>query len=166
MDRSFILGFGCIVLAGLADFILTRRWNRAYFTYGIPIFVRRIPKPAGIADLSLEELETSSRTAGGAPLLFHRLDPNVIAFRDQVFGGTVHYVPIMHGVIRYDATEGVVRVTGLLNWFVIAFIAVFTALLGRKIVELLPMLALVYGVIYLIQFVRYNRVAKKLAQPA
>ena len=66
------------------------------------------------------------------------------------------------GAIRYDAAEGVARVTGIVNWFVIAFIGGFAFLLGRNFVALLPFVAGVYGIIDFIQAVRFKRVAKKL----
>lgn len=157
-----IIGFGVIALAAIVDIVLTIRWNRTYYTFGIPAFMRRIEKPEGLAGVALDELETSSKTAAGAPLAFHRFAPDIIAFRDRVFGGTMHYIPIMHGVIRYDPAEGVVRVVGLLNWFTIAYVVSFAAMLGRKFSELLPTVLIVFGVIYFIQAVRYNRVAKKL----
>lgn len=162
MDTPMIIGFSSILLAGLADIVLTTRWNRAYYTLGLPIFIRRIHKPGGIAELPLADLEKSSVTAAGPPLLFKRLDNDVIAFREKVFAGALHYIPIMHGAIRYDAAEGVARVTGIVNWFVIAFIACFAFLMGKNFVELLPIIAGVYGIIYFIQAVRFNRVAKKL----
>lgn len=162
MDTPLLIGFGGILLAALADVVFTTRWNRAYYTLGLPIFIRRVHKPGGIADLPLEDLEKTSMTAAGPPLLFRRLDNDVIAFRERVFGGVLHYIPIMHGVIRYDAAEGVARVTGIVNWFVIAFVACFAFLLGRSFVELLPIIAGVYGIIYFIQAMRFNRVAKKL----
>lgn len=162
MDAAIIAGLASIAIAGIVDALLVVKWNRTYFTVGIPIFMRRIERPEGIAEMSLDELETSSRTAAGAPLLFHRFAPGLIAFRDKVFGGTMHYIPIMHGVIRHDSTEGVVRVVGLLNWFVIAYIVSFAALLGKAVVDLLPVALTVLGVIYFIQAVRYSRVAKKL----
>lgn len=162
MDVSILIALGTILAAGLADVVLSMRWSRAYFTAGIPIFVRRVQLPGGISDLPLPELEAAAVTAAGPPLLFRRLDAETIAFRERVFGGMLHYIPIMHGVIRHDVAEGVARVTGLLNWFAIAFIAGFAALLGRAIVELLPVMVGVFCIIYFIQAVRYNRVAKKL----
>ncbi|HYI11998.1 MAG TPA: hypothetical protein VEK57_23285 [Thermoanaerobaculia bacterium] len=162
MDAGIIAGLAAIAIAGIIDALLVVKWNRAYFTIGIPIFMRRVERPEGIADTSLDDLETSSKTAGGAPLLFHRFAPDLIAFRDKVFGGMMHYIPIMHGVIRHDLAEGVVRVMGILNWFPIAFLVTFAALLGKNVLDLLPFVLFVFGVIYFIQAVRYNRIAKKL----
>lgn len=162
IDKAIVIVIGSILLVAVADLVLAAKWNRAYFLLGIPIFARRIERPEGIGDLNLSELSRSTATAGGAPLLFHRLSPDVVLFRDQIFGGTIHYIPIMRGVIRYDAAEGVVRVRGLLNWFALVFVASFAVLMGSDFVELLPYICGVFGVIYLIQAVRYNRVAKQL----
>ena len=162
MDTAIVVGLGSILAVAILDFVLASRWNHFYFKVGVPVFVRRIERPQGIQDLSLPDLSTSSKTAAAAPLLFHRIDPTTVAFREPILGGVMHYVPIMHGVIRHDVAEGVVRVMGVLNWFAIVFVVSFAILMGRKFVEIVPMLGLVFGVIYFIQAVRYNRVAKKL----
>ncbi|HUR80537.1 MAG TPA: hypothetical protein VM733_07210 [Thermoanaerobaculia bacterium] len=167
MSAGHMLGFGmaAVIVVLVAEMILAARWTRAYFAYGIPIFVRRVPRPQGIADLSLDELQASTATAAGAPLLFRRLGPDLIAFREQMLsGGVLHYAPIMHGSIRHDAMEGAVRVVGVLNWFVTAFVALLAAMLGREVLAMLPIAGAAAAVIYFIQAMRYNRVAKKLAR--
>lgn len=157
-----LVTFGAIGVVAALDFLLAARWNNLYFRFGLPIFVRRIERPQGILDLSLTELESSSATAAAAPLSFHRLSPTTVAFREKVFGGIMHYVPIMHGVIRYDPAEGVVRVIGILKWFVLVFVISLVALLGRRFTEIMPVMLAVLGIVYFIQAIRYNRVASKL----
>lgn len=162
MDSDLLL-FAVPVLIAVVELVLSARWSRVYFTTGIPIFVRRIEKPGGLASVDLESLEARTRPAAGAALLFKRVDATTIAFREELFGGgTLRYSPIMRGVIRYNAGEPHVRVIGLANWFALALVACLVTLLRRKIVELLPIIAFAYGVVYLIQAVRYNRVAKAL----
>ena len=154
--------FGVLVLTALIEMLLSVRWNRTYFTAGLPIFVGRVPRPGGIADVSLEELADKTKTALGAAMLYRRLDPDVIAFREQVAGARLHYTPIMHGVIRYDAVEGVARVTGLVNWFAPVFLLTLVVAV-RDDATFLLFLAGMFGLLYLLQAARYRRVAKALA---
>ena len=164
MERALPFAIAAVIAVAIVELILSARWTRGYFVYGIPIFVRRVMRPQGIAEVSLDELQKSTASAAGPQLVFRRLAPDVIAFREELLsGGVLHYSPIMHGCIRHDPMEGAVRVVGLLNWFVAAFVSVLVAMLGRGMLAMLPLLAGVVAVIYFIQAVRYNRVAKKLA---
>jgi hypothetical protein len=166
VDLELLL-FAVPVLIAVVELVLSARWNRTYFTAGIPIFVRRVEKPDGLANVDLEALEARTRPAAGAPLQFRHVDAATVAFREKLFsGGTLHYTPIMHGVIRHTVGEPHVRVIGLANWFSVVFVVVLVAVLGRGIVTILPILLFAIGVIYLIQAVRYNRVAKALGVKA
>ena len=70
--EPFPVLFGLLILTALVDMVLTARWNRTYFTAGLPIFVGRVPRPGGIADVSLEELADKTKTALGAAMLSRR----------------------------------------------------------------------------------------------
>lgn len=157
------------VVAGLLvmlilESILAIRWNRAYYTYGLPIYVRRVERPRGLADVDLETLVKGSATVAGAQLMFYRLGPDRIAFREKVFGGFIHYTPIMSGVIVHRTEESAVVVVGRVKWFMLAFVASFMVLLGKDFLELAPLLLLGVALIYLIQATRFSRVAKALQQ--
>src|SRR5688572_20487277 len=102
---SIAVGLIVVIAIAIVEIVLSARWNVFYFTVGLPIFVRRIDRIVGIEDVPLEELQKSTATAAGTPLLFRRLAPDVIAFRERAFGGHIHYTPIMHGVIRRRAEE-------------------------------------------------------------
>ena len=160
-----VAGIAVLVVAVLADLWGALRWNRAYFAYGIPIFMRRIPRPAGMGDVPMEKLEAAGRPAAGAPLLFRQLAPDLIGFREQAFaGGGLRYKSIMHGVIRYDATEGVLRVVGLVKSSLIVLLLLLTVAFRRGPYEV-PLMALgVFALIYFIQAVRFNRVANVICK--
>jgi hypothetical protein len=142
--------------------VLSLRWNRAYFTIGLPIFVWRVERAGGLVDLSLEDLARSGATAAGPSLVFHRLGPDAIAFREKPFSGSfLHYTPIMHGVIRHRVEESSVVVMGLANWYAVALVAAFASLLGKSFLDIAPLVAFVFAAIYLIQAVRFTRVAQR-----
>jgi hypothetical protein len=159
---TVIAAISIVAAVAIAEVVLASKWNRAYFTIGVPIFSRRVDRH-GLSGISLDQLQQSSKTATAAPLMFRQLGPDVIAFREEMFG---QYLPIMRGVIRHDPAEAAVSVKGLLNWFVLAAAAVLVVTLGRDVINVLPYFFAVFGILYFIQAVRYNRVAKQLRAAA
>lgn len=159
----FVTGMSIVAAVAVLEIILSWKWHSLYFRFGLPIFWRRIERTESMENVSLEELEKSAHTVAGTPLLFRRIDAETIAFREKAFGGSIHYVPIMHGLIRRNAGEPFVTLTGLANWWAVALLATMLIVIRRRDYdEILPYFTFAYGVLYLISAVRYNRVAKKL----
>jgi hypothetical protein len=159
-----VVGFGVVVAITIVEIVLSVRWNLFYFTVGLPIFVRRIDRVVAVAELSLEELQQSTASMAGTPILFRRLGPDAIGFREKGLGigGFFHYTPIMHGLIRRRAEEASVVVLGFANWSIVA-LSLFTVLVtGKDFLVVAPYLLGVVGIIYLIQSVRYSRIVKVL----
>lgn len=150
----------------VAEVILALRWNRFYLTFGLPIFVKRSERLASLEDVSLEELQKRTATAGGTPLVFRRLAPNLIAFRESGMGGVIHYTPLMRGLIRRSEGESAVAVVGFANWFIVVGTVVLGVVLGRRVTIIAPMFLFVFAVIYFIQAVRFWRLANALRAPA
>jgi hypothetical protein len=71
-------------------------------------------------------------------------------------------MPIMHGVIRRRAEEATVVVLGLANWYIVALILMFALLLGKDFLGVAPYLLGAVAIVYLVQSIRYGRVAKAL----
>lgn len=157
-----IIAISIVVAVAIAEVVLASNWNRFYFTVGLPVFVRRIERRS-LADVSLDQLQRSSKTATAAPLMFRQIGPDLIAFREEVFG---QYIPVMRGVIRHDPAEASVSVRGLLNWFVLAAAVVLVVTLRRGVILVLPYFLAAFAVLYFIQVVRFNRVAKQLIAAA
>lgn len=146
----------------VAEIVLSAKWNRTYFTVGLPIFQRRIERLEGLTSVSFDDLQRSAATVAATPLVFHRLDANHIAFREKPFGGTMHYTPLMRGVIRYKEGEASVVLQGLMNWSFIALTLAFVIVLRKDFRHIAVYFAVPFGVLYLIQGMRFNRVAKAL----
>jgi hypothetical protein len=146
----------------IAEVVASIRFSRWYFAFGIPLFIRRIERPAGIADLSFETLQTSAKTVAGAPYIFQRLAPNRIAFREKVFAGAILYFPLMRGVIRHEPGEAAVKIVGLLNWTFLAIPLAFLAAFGTEGVHAFGYIGFACAVLYLIQGVRYWRLGNGL----
>jgi hypothetical protein len=159
-------GFGVVLVIAIVEIVLSAKWNFFYCTVGLPIFVRRIDRGMGpgmgIEDLSLDELQKSAATVAGTPLLFRRLAPDTIAFREKPFGGSIHYMPIMHGVIRRRPEEASVVVLGLANWYIVALLLMFALLMGKHFLGVAAYLLAAVAIVYLVQAIRYGRVAKVL----
>ena len=156
------IALAAVLIIAVIEAILAAKWNRTYMTQGLPIFMRRVDCLTGLDDISLEALQKSAATAAGAPLLFRRLDSDVIVFREQAFAGAIHYFALMRGVIRRDTSEPTVRVLGLIKWWAVALIAGFMLLFGADARFAAPYILGALAVLYLIQFVRFSRVAKAL----
>jgi hypothetical protein len=150
----------------VAEVILAMSWNRFYLTFGLPIFVKRVERLGSLEDVSLEYLQKRTATAGGTPLVFRRLDPNLIAFRESGLGGVIHYTPLMRGLIRRSEGESSVAVIGFANWFIVVGTIVLVVMLRRDVVNIAPLYLFAIGILYLIQGVRFWRLATALREPA
>jgi hypothetical protein len=165
-DFLAIAGVVLVAVTAILELVLSVKWNRAYFTAGLPIFIRRVESLRRLDDVSLDDLAQSTATVAGTPLLFRRLGPDAIAFRESYGGGSLHYHAIMHGVIRARENQPTLDVIGYANWFVIAGVVVLALWLGRQIVYVAPWLGAALVIVYFIQSLRYARVAKVLRPPA
>ena len=163
--NGIAVGFGVVLAITIVEIVLSARWNLFYFTVGLPIFMRRVDRVVTVAELSLDELQQSTATVAGTPILFRRLAPDTIAFREKPFGGSMHYMPIMHGLIRRRAEEASVVVLGFANWYIVALILMFAVLTGKDFLDVAPYLLGAVAIVYLIQSVRYSRVVKVLRRP-
>jgi homoserine O-acetyltransferase len=153
-----MIGFAIFTLFVIGECVLSMKWNRAYFTTGLPVFMRRNEQCRRLDDISLDDTAQKSKTVAAAPLAFRRVASEVIAFRESA----VQYVPVMRGAIRHDPSEPCVKVVGYLNWSVIALAITLVAVFRKKVEIFVPAFFLVLAVVYLIQAVRFYRVAKHL----
>lgn len=153
-----IVVIALVVAVAIAEMILAAKWNRGYFVTGIPIFMSRVDWRDSLERVPLEHLQKGSATAAGPPLMFRCFDPDAIGFREQ----TLHYLPLMRGSIRRDVEGGTARVMGLINWWIVVAVVVLVAILRRQFVIVAPAVIGVIAILYLIQGVRFWRVARAL----
>ncbi len=159
---SLAVGFGVVAAILFVEIVLSAKWNLFYFTRGLPIFIRRVDRVVTLEEVSLDDLQKSTATVAGTPILFRRLSPEAIAFREKGLGGSIHYMPIMHGLIRRRPEEASIVVLGMANWYIVALIVLFAVLMGSDFLDVAPYLLGAVAVVYLIQSVRYSRIAKVL----
>lgn len=163
------LPFITLAAIGLIEWVLATRFTRSYFLFGIPIFRRRavcdsltsIPADPNVH----EPAGSSERPFDG--FAFRLLDPTRLAFRERALSGgfmRLHYTPVMHGLLELG--HGQLRVTGVLNWFPVAFVALFlTRVPGHRNVgvlaaSLIGIVLLLYGM----QAYRYSRLLRSVAK--
>ncbi|MEA2325713.1 MAG: hypothetical protein QOE68_672 [Thermoanaerobaculia bacterium] len=158
-----LVALSIVGAAVILEIIASWRWTPSYFRFGIPIFIRRMERAGGVAGVSIEPLEKSSRTATGPPFAFRQLGPDLIAFRERGFNG---YVPLMRGLIRSKVEEPFVVVAGLVNWSAIVAAIVLLAFLRCGVANIAPYFLGALAILYFIQGVRFYRVASALRGPA
>ncbi len=126
-----VWGMALCGLVVLAEFRLSSSWSPAYFRRGLPVFVHRVrvprpldrlPTPESLAPLLRDDLLSTA---------FKALSPTELAFREGPRLGCTAYSAIMHGLIRLEATGDAVTIRGLLNWFPVVMLGLFSVLLSE-----------------------------------
>lgn len=159
MTYEMVLFYFVMVVA-VVELALSGWWVPFYFRYGVPIFrVRRDGVHALPPNEHLEQRDDGRLRA----FAFRRLSTHELAFRERLWGGGwFHYTPLMHGVIRHVPEEAAIYLTGLLNWYPVAFMILFAVATGGDV----PMLLIAVGglaLIFSIQVRRYRRIADALS---
>jgi len=162
------LGAALVVVIVL-ELVLTGSWAAVYFQVGIPIFRKRFSYTGEpVEELQADELSAEYERTFAPSVLFRRLGPGEIAFREKILQlRLLSYTPVMHGIIRDDRFERTVSVTGYANWFPLSFVVFWYAALfdfGLEPSMLIFVIApfLVLGLIYGIQY----RLFRKIFQSA
>jgi hypothetical protein len=157
-----------IVPAVVIELLLSVAWNKLYFSWGLPVYVRRIRVPDNFSwQLPITSMEAGVARRFWPVVAFSGISNERCGFRESFFAGfnllRVPYAPIMRGVIVLDAARQEIRVAGLCNWYVLfagAFIFGPAALRDAK---LIPMVLILLGGSYVLQRVRFNHVAETVA---
>ena len=136
-----ILGFtafASILLAALADMILSLLWVKGYFTSGLLVYSQSISINARHSNIPSSDLLTKklySFLMGG--YIFREIDKNIHGFRRKFFSFAPR--PMLHGSITFDVQENLVTVNGYPDWFMVAFSIMWLVIV--------PLMWLVEGVV-------------------
>ncbi len=157
-----------VVIVTIIELIIGSAWLKFYFISGIPIFKRsiRLSESPGLFE---EALNDKFEKGMFIPLRFKKIAEGQVAFREILIGPFAHfkigYLPVMHGLIRYNDMSGELHVIGFANWYnflvlivFIVFSSVLYVLLSMSI--FFPIIA--FALIYFIQAKRFNNVYKTL----
>jgi hypothetical protein len=170
-ELRLILVFVFFASIPLIELVLSGIWNRLYFTKGLPLLVLRISVGNHYSNIpSQAQLEAPFRANWVQSLVFREIDPDKFAFREKIFQLRLFsYSPTMHGLLFFDRDNDKVVVKGFANWFMVLFFLM--GIIGAintdnpfTIFASLLLLVLLFGILYLVQFYRYSKVADFAAQ--
>ena len=182
MSSEFLETFGVIffsvmTLFFLVETVLSGKWNKMYFTSGLPIFVKRISVGPRYNNIPLSSrFEAQFQSDWTNSLVFREIAPNTYGFREKFFEFRIFkYSPLMHGVLFFDSVNNQVVVKGFANWFSVGLSVIWLGcaiLIGVKyfpeaasfVLGFLAFYSIILGFIYLIQYSRFSNVATFAAQ--
>lgn len=98
----------------LAELFLSFTWNRYYFRFGIPIYVRKCEIPT-----ERESGEIAKRLKEVGSFSIKSLSDREIGVRERF--GILARGGVMHGVILLNPDEGTMKIIGHLDWVVLLF---------------------------------------------
>ena len=122
-DIFYLSLFAIWILASLIESFFSITWNKTYFTFGLMIFVKRIPVNnwhTNIPSLALFEKEFHSAVISS--LNFKELDAFSYGFREEIF--EVKWIRtggFMHGLLIFDTKNSQVIVKGFASWSALVF---------------------------------------------
>lgn len=156
-----------LVVIGILEIITSGLWWRLYFIFGLPLYKRTIRTDFDKLPLiSAQEIEDAlPELAWRPPLLVRQIGPTNFAFREKFLFLGFSYVPVMHGIMRYDQDNKELIISGLANWYALLFSLLFISLTVAFMFEskelmflILPLgLLLIEGNGYLTQRRRFNQ---------
>ena len=185
MTAEDIIGiFVVSLLVGslLADLVFEVTWNKTYFTYGLTIFVMRIPVNQWHTNIPTQALlEKKFHSDLISSLIFKEIGAYSYGFREKIFQFKWIRTPnLMHGLLAFDTNNNQVVVKGFANWFTVAFSLVWLGLPLSGLVSTLfsqqPLVSILIplgviggfivfmGIMYLFQASRFSNVASFAAQ--
>ena len=160
-----------VLLLLLVEMRLASKWSPFYFNNGIQLYSKEIRTNS--TQNNLDDLRNTLNTAfkgtGLSPsILFHKIDDQTLGFREKIFEFSLFsYTPLMHGKIKVDNFN--IKIAGIANWYPIGFICLWYSFLFptfRFDIDFMFLLApaIIFGVIYIMQLRRYNKIASQLAE--
>ena len=145
----------------LIESILLLSWNRIYFRFGIPIFVKRIPFLGSLDEpFDAQYLEDNFEGVYVPNIFFRKIGSKECAFREKLCNFKIFsYIPVMRGLIRGDDGKKALCIIGYVNWYVV-FFAMFAlgSAIFYSIPSWTPMLILV-ALFYVTQAIRFKNIA-------
>ncbi|WP_369936255.1 hypothetical protein [Xanthomonas tesorieronis] len=134
-------------------------WNRTYWSWGLPLFSRRIAVPtSALLHFPFERLQGEVAAEKWPALVFRPLSRRAWAFRESFglhFGW--RYPPVMRGLIVIDCQRSELRVVGLCSWSVLFAMATSFLVVAVKPAAVLTV-AVLLGGSYLVQRHRFMAV--------
>jgi hypothetical protein len=146
----------------LIESILLLSWNRIYFRFGIPIFVKRIPFFGSLDEpFDAQYLEDNFEGVYVPNIFFRKISSKECAFREKLWNFRIFsYIPVMRGLIRGDEGKKSLCIIGYVNWYVVIFtLYILGSAAFYSFASWTPMLILV-ALFYVTQAIRFKKVSE------
>ncbi len=149
------------VLIAIIETVFSASWNPTYFRVGIPIYRKTYPfKGTAPSKLNENTLNEAFKKVGSSSLVFKQIDYGKFAFREKLFQlKLLNYTPIMHGILEINEMSRNIRVSGYINWWIIAFVITGFIFFPGDF-SFVPFMFLIVGMIYLFQKNKYDKVGQ------
>ena len=160
-----------VMLLLFVEMRLASQWSPFYFNKGIQLYSKKIRTNSSqnnLDDLNNALNSTFKGTVFFQSILFHKIDSQTLGFREKLFEFSLFsYTPLMHGKIEVENAN--IKISGISNWYPIGFICLWYSFLiptFRFDIDLMFLLApvIIFGVIYIIQLRKYNKIVDYLAE--
>ena len=157
-------GMGVVIAVLVAELVLWATWNRYYFAYGIPLFIKRVEcLLAPSADEVMAGLHASFRNRLFPSLAFKKIGVGRWAFREVLLQFTLFtYTSIMRGTLVHDAAASRISIIGWLMVWPVLLAGGFLFLVPGA-AEFLIVAAVVF-LLYVVQWSRFRKVAHYVEQ--
>jgi hypothetical protein len=162
------------ITASLIEMSLRATWNKIYFTFGIPIVVKKIPVSfhhTNIPDCFIFDQKFKSNWFNLYPSLFFReVEKNIYGF----CGASIGLRTGIYGVLIFDSENHLVTVKGYMNWGILCFcllslvgLPAFYLSANYAFSETLYFSAIIYGILlanlgfyYFYEYVIYSAIVE------
>jgi len=158
-----------ILILLLIEIRLASKWSPFYFKKGVKLYGKEINceiNRLNIVQITNQLNNAFKGTWSSQSIIFNLIDDKTIAFREKLFEfNFFQYTPLMHGNIEINGNK--VHIVGLCNWNPLAFLVLWYSFFLQNIelkidIFFLIAPAIMFGVIYIIQSRRYNKIMTQL----
>lgn len=158
MDIDLV--FGMLAVVFIVELVLALTWNRAYFSWGLPLFTCRVEATtSGLVRFPFPRLESEVEPTRWSRLVFRQVSARTCGFRESTM---IHvgpgYLPVMRGLIVIDRQRREVRIIGLCNWSVLLMLVMTIIALPANPAAMLILMAF-FAYSYAMQWRRFRNVA-------
>ena len=105
----------------VSELLMSWLWVPAYYLHGILVYKKSFSTSVdSLSQINFNEVSSITKRPLSSKMLFHVIDYNYIACREQLIDFTLFsYAPIMHGLIHLDRSSRNIFMKGYLNWSVV-----------------------------------------------
>lgn len=168
--KTYIILLIIVLVAGIIEAILNAKWNQFYFSYSIPVFIRRLEvQDCGKARTGIIKFINNIETIKGFKKYTGKIiDENTFFFRKKMVSSRRNDFDNIHGTIFIDTENREVIIKGRLSFSIIfAMLFMFFILTdsSESFLEMIPAIFIVLIILiinYLFERRKYNKLVKEI----